>query len=156
MGSSNVMWAIALCYHPESDLYYLNDKEERVFDMVKEKNFTLDDYQDHISVFKDMCLTQAQKSLTAWEEQMRKRDKYLKSQEYYFDQYLTDDNGDNVVSKTGKFIVIKGTADQLDKAYSTTPKMYSDYDKIKKELEREEQVKGKGGKNVSLSDSGDI
>jgi len=143
--SSNIMWAISLCYHPASDLYNLPDKEDRVFDMVKDKSFKLKDYEEQIELFKDMCLTQAQKSLESWDTRMRQRDVFLKDQEYNFDQY--DDLG-----KT-----IKGTADQLDKMAANTGKLYQEFFKIKKELNEEEQTaKGKGGKNLSLSDSGEI
>ncbi len=143
--SSNIMWAISLCYHPKSDLYGLPDKEERVFDMVKDKSFKLEDYSDHIELFTSSCLSQAEKSAVAWDEFMRKRDRFIKTQEYTLDTY--DDFGK----------LQKGTADQLDKMASNTGKMYTDYAKIKKELNEEDQaVKGKGGKNLSLSDSGEI
>jgi hypothetical protein len=72
---------------------------------------------------------------------MSKRDKYLKNQEYYFDEYLRDENNDNVVSRTGQFITVKGTADQLDKAFSATPKMFNDFLKIKIQIDEEDIVK---------------
>ena len=50
------MWAIALCHHPKSDLYNTPDKDIRVFDMVKDKSFKLDDYKEHIELFKEMSL----------------------------------------------------------------------------------------------------
>lgn len=143
--SSNIMWAISLCYHPESDLYNLPDKDIRVFDMVKDKSFKLEDYDEYVELFKDMCLSQAQKSLEAWDSRMKQRDRFLKDQEYTFDQY----------NDLGR--VDKGTADQLDKMAANTGKLYQEFFKIKKDLNEEEQTaKGKGGKNLSLSDSGDI
>lgn len=144
VNSSNIMWAIALCYHPKSDLYYLNDKEERVFDMVKDKSFKLEDYKEHVNNFKDMCLTQAEKSLSTWESRMKERDDFIASIQYTLDAY--DDFGK----------LKKGSASQLDTMAANTYKLYQDYFKIKKELLDEEQVKGKGGKNKSLSDAGDI
>lgn len=143
--SSNIMWSIALCYHPKSELFYLNDKEERVFDMVKDRSFKLEDYYDLIEEFKDATLTQSQKSLVDWDNRMRSRDRFLKDASYSFDTY--NDHGK----------LVKGTADQLDRMAANTAKLYSEYFKIKKELNEDEQeVKGKGGKNLSLSDSGEI
>jgi hypothetical protein len=142
--SSNIMWAIALCYHPDSDLYNIKDKEVRVFDMVKDDSFKLENYKQHILEFKDMTLTEAQKSLTAWDERIKDRDNFLKEQVYTFDAYTEE--GKN----------IKGNAEQLDKMAANTYKLYQEYFKIKKELEEEksQNIKGKGGKNKSLTDSG--
>lgn len=143
--SSNIMWAIALCYHPKSDLYNLGDKEARVFDMVKDKSFNLEDYEDYIDAFKNACLTQAEKSMVAWDDFMRKRDIFIKSQDFTLDHYNNEGR------------LKKGTADQLDKMAGNTAKIYSDYLKIKDKLNEEDQAaKGKGGKNLSLSDSGEI
>lgn len=139
--SSKVMWAIALAELHDSEWYNIPDKYEKlVTDFLKKKDHNWKDYEDLIVQFKAVELTQAERSLTAWNEMMAKRDKYLKSQDYYFDQFLLDDNGDNVVSKTGRNVEVKGTAEQLDKAYSTTPKMYADYEKIKKAIEEERSV----------------
>jgi hypothetical protein len=59
-------------------------------------------------------------------------------------------------SRTGQFVTIRGTADQLDKAFSATPKMYSDFVKIKKEIEDEEIKRGRGNKPKSVSDTNEI
>jgi hypothetical protein len=155
--SSNIMWAIAFCLRKESPMYNLPNKWELAArDIVLDDKLNWDKYEDEILMFKQSYMTQAERSLLSWEELMFKRDKYLKAQEYYFDQYMVDDDGDNVTSKTGQFITVKGTADQLDKAFSTTPKMYSDFYKIKKEIDDDEIKRGKGNKIKSLSDAGDI
>ena len=138
-------------------MYNLPNKWELASrDIIKDKDFNWDKVEDIVELFKQSCMSQAERSLLAWEELMKKRDKYLKSKEYYFDEYLLDDNGDNVVSKTGRFITVKGTADQLDSAFSTTPKMYSDFYKIKKEIEEDEIKRGKGNKPVSLTDANEL
>lgn len=155
--SSNLMWAIAFCLRKESPMYNLPNKWELAAkDIVLDAKLKWDKYDDIIMAFKASFMTQAERSLLAWEELMMKRDKYLKGQEYYFDQYMVNDNGDNVTSKTGQFITVKGTADQLDKAFSTTPKMYNDYYKIKKEIEDDEIKRGRGNKIKSVSDSNEI
>jgi hypothetical protein len=142
--SSNVMWAIAFCVKRDSPMYNLPNKWELAAKDIVKKDINWDDYDDIVSMFKQSVLTQAERSLLAWEELMFKRDKYLKTQDYYFDKYATNDNGDNVLTRTGQFVTIKGTAEQLDKAFSTTPKMYSDFQKIKKEIEEDEIKRGRG------------
>jgi hypothetical protein len=87
---------------------------------------------------------------------MQKRSKKLKSMDYYFDEYLTDENGDNVLSKTGQPVIVKGTAKQLDDAYKITPSMYAEYDKIQKLLAEEELKRGRNAKPKSPSETGEI
>lgn len=155
--SSNIMWAIAFCLRKESLMYNLPNKWELAAkDIVGDHKLKWEKYDDIIMAFKACYMTQAERSLLAWEELMFKRDKYLKEQEYYFDEYKTDDNGDNITSKTGQFITLKGTADQLDKAFSATPRMYSDYYKIKKEIEDDEIKRGRGNKIKSMSEANEI
>jgi hypothetical protein len=155
--SSNLMWAIAFCLRKESPMYNLPNKWELAAkDIALDPKLKWDKYEDITMAFKASYMSQAERSLLAWEELMFKRDKYLKEQEYYFDQYLTNEEGDNVTSKTGQFITVKGTADQLDRAFSTTPRMYNDYHKIKKEIDDDEIKRGKGNKVKSMSDTNEI
>jgi len=156
--SSNVMWGIAFCLRRESPMYNLPDKWELAAkDIIGNDKFVWEDYSVIVNTFKQSYMTQAERSLLSWEELMTKRDKYLKGQEYYFDQYLTDEkSGDNIKSRTGQLITVKGTAEQLDRAFSTTPKMYSDFFKIKKSIEDDDIKRGKGNKVKSMSDSNEI
>ena len=155
--SSNIMWAIVFCLRKESPMYNLPNKWELAArDIAMHDKLDWSKHDDLIMAFKGSFMTQAERSMLAWEELMYKRDQYLKTQEYYFDEYMTDDNGDNIKSRTGQLILKKGTAEQLDRAFSTTPKMYSDYYKIKKEIEDDEIKRGRGNKVKSLSDAGDI
>lgn len=155
--SSTVMWAMYLKLHPESSFYNMGNKEEFIKEkFVKDDKFKWNKYEDIEVVFKDSVLTQAEKSLYDWNELMRKRDKYLKNKDYYFDEYATDENGDNVVTKTGNFVTIKGTAEQLDKAQQVTIKYFNEYSKILKELQEEKLKRGKGNKPLSSSDANRI
>jgi len=143
--SSTILWAFYLILHPRSDFYNLPDKRKLVKDkFIKDRSFKWENHSEIESMFRESILTQAERSLYEWNEYMRKRDDYLKKQEYFFDHY----------SKDGK--PIKGTAEQLDKAYSTTPKMYADYEKIQKSLKEEEYKTGKGNKIKSLTDAKEI
>lgn len=157
VSSSNIMWAITFCLRKESPMYNLPNKWELAGrDMVLVEKFDWSKYDMLIDTFKQTQMTQAERSLLAWEELMSKRDKYLKDQRYYFDEYLMDEAGDNVKSRTGQLIMLKGTAEQLDKAFSATPKMYNDYHKIKKEIEDDEIKRGRGNKIKSASDANEI
>jgi len=143
--SSNLMWAIALINHPKSDLYYVENKEFVIAkDMLGLKESSIDKFWDNnkylVEAFTGACLSQAERSLVDWYDYMRKRDIYLKNTEYYFDQYKTDNNGDNIVSKTGQFVTEKGTAEQLDKAWGASKSMWADYEKIIKTVSEEEVV----------------
>lgn len=154
--SSNVMWAIIFCIKRDSPMYNLPNKWELAARDIVKKDIDWDKYEDLVAMFKHSVMTQAERSLLAWEELMFKRDKYLKNQDYYFDKYATNDNGDNIVSRTGQLITIKGTAEQLDRAFSATPKMYSDFEKIKKNIEEDEIKRGRGNKPKSMSESNEV
>ena len=160
LDSSNLMWAIALINHPKSDLYYVENKEDVIArDMLCIKDKDIDKFWENnkslVDSFKDACLSQAEKSLVDWYDYMRKRDIYLKNTEYYFDQYKTDNNGDNIVSKTGSFITEKGTAEQLDKAWGASKSMWADYEKITKTV-KEEEVVVKNKREKSSTAKGEI
>ena len=155
--SSKIMWAMYHKLHPDSVFYNMQNKDMEIASkFLKNPKFKWSKYEDIEIVFKDTILTQAERSLYEWNEFMRKRDKYLKNTDYYFDEYKTDENGDNVFSKTGNPILIKGTADQLDKALTTTPKIFLDYEKIQKKLTEEKLKRGKGNKPLSASDANRI
>lgn len=144
-GSSDLMWATALIYHPKSDLYNVTGKEEKVSEtMLGIKASDVEKYwadnKEIVDAFIDSALTQAEKSLVSWYEYMKKRDIYLKNTEYYFDQYKTDKMGNNMLSKTGQYIMEKGTAEQLDKAWGASKSMWADYEKIIKAVSEEEEL----------------
>jgi hypothetical protein len=87
---------------------------------------------------------------------MKKRDKYLRNTEYYFDKYDTDENGDNVYSKTGNLVTVKGTAEQLDKAWLSSKAMWKDYEGIQKLVEEENTKVNTKNKIQSLTATGKI
>lgn len=144
-GTSSLMWAITLLYHPKSDLYNVTGKEEKILDTffsIKPGGVDawITENKEYIEAFQDAALTQAEKSLVSWCEYMKKRDIYLKNTEYYFDQYKVDAFGNNVLSKTGQFVTEKGTAEQLDKAWGASKSMWADYEKIVKAVSEEEDL----------------
>lgn len=154
--SSVLMWTIAHLNDPDSIFYNIPNKYDLLArDHLKTPSFDWDGVRHLETAYVDCVLTQAKKSLVAWDSFMKKRDDFIKSQEYTFDYYQLDDDGANLLVR-GKPVIVKGTADQLDKAASITAKLYADYMKIKKDLEEEQTKRGKGNKPKSLSDSNEI
>lgn len=155
--SSTLMWAIALLADPKSIFYNLPNKEEILArDHLKNTSFDWKAVENFSELYKDCILSQAEKSLIAWDCFMKKRDKFIKSQDLTLDHYLVDDDGANVISKGGKPILVRGTVDQLDAMGSKTAKFFADYAKVKKDIEDEQIKRGKGNKPKSLSDSNEI
>jgi hypothetical protein len=154
--SSITMWAIALLIDPKSIFFNLpNKKEVLARDHLKNENFDWDSIDNLIKLYSDCQLTQAEKSLIAWDEMMKRRDTFIKSQDYSLDSYQLDEEGGNILIRN-KPVIIKGTADQLDKMASNTAKYYADYAKVKKDLEEEYIKRGRGNKVISLSDNNEI
>ena len=147
--SSDIMWAIALVNHPESDIYYISDKYERVAeDMLGEDISVWGKYSKLVEEFLDAALTQAQKSMHSWNQAMIDRDKFLSKQRYHFEEEVEDEEGN--------IRIIKSNVKELDEMRGRTAKLYQDYLKIKKELEEDAITRGKGQKIKSLSDEGSI
>lgn len=146
--SSTLMWAIALLYHPKSDIYNLNDKFERIAkDMLKKKpDYDWSKHKELIDTFIDMALSQAEKSMHFWSESLKDRDDFLSKQEYHFSYSVTDPEGN--------MFDYKSNVKELDEMRGRTAKLYQDYFKIKKELSEEEVARGRGQKIVSLTDEG--
>ncbi len=141
--SSKIMWAIFLLVNPDSNLYNDPNKEDAIIkNYLKDSKFKWDDYEDIIYAYKDVVLTTAEKALQNWNELMIMRDKHLKAM--YKSAFETkDEDGVSLTSTTLK---------NLDAVLSSTPKMFADYAKIKKEYE-EEKTHKKGKSVGSLSDS---
>lgn len=143
--SSKIMWAIYFKVHPKSDYYRLPDKDDIIKDKwLKQPKFKWESVENEQRIFSDTILTQAERSLMAWDEMMKKRDEFIHSQEFTLDTY--DHRGKTV----------KGTADQLDKMLGNTHKLYLEYFKIRKEISEEDIKRGAGNKPESMSDSDDI
>lgn len=139
--SSDIMWSISLIFHPESELYYTVEKEEKILTeklKVKKKDVDkfLEDYKYIIDPFIDMSLTQGQKSLVSWEKRMKQRDEFLASQHYHFG-YVEGD------------IEYRDNTKALDDMNSKTGKFYEEYFKIQKDLSAEKLKENKKGYNAS-------
>lgn len=143
--SSKIMWGIYFRVHPKSDFYRLPDKDTVIVTKwLKQPKFKWSSVENEEAIFIQSTLTQAEKSLIAWDDTMKKRDTFIHDQNFTLDEY----------DERGK--VIKGTADQLDKMLANTSKLYGEYFKITKELSNDEIKRGKGKKPMSMSDADEI
>lgn len=145
--SSDLMWAIALIHHPKSDMFYIPMKEERLaIDMLKVKKSEVDQFWEdnavYVDAMKETILTQAQKSLIAWEDRLKDRDRFLKEQRYHFG--YTNADG----------VEFKSNAKDLDDMLAKTGKLYDEYFKIQKVIEEDDIKSSKTNKGYDASEAG--
>jgi hypothetical protein len=146
--SSLIMWAIALAYHPKSDLYYIEDKEEKLAkDLVGIKKSDIDTFWNNnkflVDAFIDAALSQAEKSLISWEKRLKQRDAFLAEQQYTFG--YVDEEG----------VEYKDNTKAFDDMQSKTAKFYEEFFKIKKELQ-DEEILSRGKKEKSATAGGEL
>ena len=126
--SSQIMWALHLVCHPKSMMYYDPNKLKNVQGLLP-KDYTLEN-NPILDVYRNIMLTEAQRALSDWDEMIRKRSSYLKSQEYTLEDGA-----------------------ELDKLHKNTYSIFKDYQKICEELSTEENS---NSQTKSLSESGEI
>jgi len=127
--SSNIMWAFHLVCHPKSLMYYDPHKLDNVRGLLP-KDMELASQEAELEAYKQLMLTEAQKALIDWDDMIKKRSTYLKSQDYNLD------NGKD-----------------LDTLHKNTYAIFKDYQKVCEELQTEENS---NSQNLSLSESGEI
>jgi len=137
--SSQVMWAIHLCESLDSKYYNLPTKYTLVAEkFLKMPNFDWEKISEATDFYREVALSDAERSLAIWNETMRLRSGKLK--EMYQNAFTGKDTDELV---------------KLDKMLSTTPKMFDDYKKIKSDYEAEKTQKT--GKSIgSMSDADEI
>jgi hypothetical protein len=138
------MWAIAFLCDPSEDNVYRNIPEEEKMevlakDFLEEEDFDWEQYEEHIHRYKQMVLSQAERSLITWNETMALRDREVKK---LYKMALSKGDIENVVT--------------LDRLLANTPKFYADYEKIARAYKEELNKKGKGDRIKSLSSSNEI
>jgi hypothetical protein len=140
--SSDIMYFIAFCYDQESKFYKL-PLEEKHKDLGKdimgdEKFFSKN--QKNIKAAIDFYIkldddTPAKRGLRIWEKKMDERSKFIDETE----------------------IEDFETAEKLDKLMGNNKKLYDDYFRIMEDLAKEDSnTQGRGGKELSLGDLGEI
>jgi hypothetical protein len=156
--SSKVMWFVAQVADDSKENTFRNILyEERVqllsLDFMDDVNYfdnnkeELDKLIDQYDIFHT---TAGLKALREWNEKIIERAAFIKSTEYSMDSYEMDE-------RTGKPILVKGTAKDLDAMMKNTKGIYDQYHHILKSLaEEDEDQQVKGGQTLSLSDTGQI
>lgn len=132
--SSKIMLAIHYCLHPNSAIYNYPKKWDEVKkSLVKDEKLDWTDYKEIIFKYKEMVLTQAERSLLEWEEFMQKRDNFLKSRIFVVGDFEANRELEMMSAKNASY--------------------YKEYFQIKEALMRErENQKGDQGE-VSLWDT---
>lgn len=135
---SKIMWAIALLFHPVSDYYELpfERRVEHVLNKYLKYKGNFEAFQDKygntIDLFKEMCMTKAQRALVNWEKKLEERDKFIEAIPYGAETY-----------------------DMLDQMMAKSEKMWAQYGKVLEAFQKEqENIKNKGGVTLSPVDEG--
>lgn len=135
--SSRIMWSIALFCEIDSKFYNLQEEERKKLILSDYLKMDIDwdkELGEYVKLYQELNLTQAERSLTNFLNKLVERDQFLNDTPYSLD-----------------------SADSLDKMMANTSKLYDHYNKIQKMLDADNiEQKGKGGREESLSDSGDI
>jgi len=137
--SSQIMWAIALCYDPESKYIKWTEEDRRklVEDDFIHGKIDWRKYENAIKTYIGLYTTQAERSLMVWEKKLKERDDYLTSKKY-----------SEVDLKDAK---------ALDDLLANTPKLYSQYNMILEQLDEEQaKAKTKGNAPESASEKKEI
>lgn len=135
--SSDIMWAIALLIDPDSKFVRLPLQQRKDIiakDFLKKPKFDWDKYRDIIELYKKLMLTPAQRQLAIWEEKLDEKTQLMSETKYTIDN-----------------------AELLEKLLGSNSKLFAELDRIKEQLERDEDLGSvKGGSIESASEIGII
>ncbi len=139
--SSKIMWAIALVYDTESKFYNLPMKDRlRIIavDFLEDAKFPWKTIQGQVDFFQEVCLTEAERTLTEWNQKMLERSKFIRDTKYTI----------GILDSKGKYV--GGTATIIDGMMANTKKLYDQYKQVMDDLAKE---KGKGRVYGSATES---
>ena len=137
--TSLIMWGVYYITHPSSKYFNLPNKKEVIAaSLFKKEKFKWEKWENLITIFKELYLTDAERSLVLWNDTMRLRDRSIKEM---YEEAINDKNTKMLID--------------LDKMLASTPRMFQDYQKIKSDFEAEKETK-KGRKIQSLSEKGEM
>ena len=83
--SSQILWAITLLVHPNSDFFQLSEPDRIRFikeDYLKDLDFDFQEYRDLIEIFKKHCITREQRFLVNLAQKVDERDNFIASIPY--------------------------------------------------------------------------
>jgi hypothetical protein len=142
--SSKIMWFVAFCYDQSPNNIYRNLEKDEKHELIgtdymgnsefyEDNKETLDPIIDHYCRLSDTSA--AERQLRMWGLKMDEKTALMKKTEYTVE-----------------------SAEFLEKIMGTNVKLYADYERIKKEFEKQGDSAGKakGDKLSSLSDTGQI
>lgn len=132
--SSKLMWFLAFLIEEDNNEYAEMEESERYSFLVKELDIKLPtDIQELIDRYKSIRLKYVVRKLNNWKKKLDERDLFIESTEYNEESY-----------------------EMLDKLMTNTDKIYKQYFAILNEVNKERVTHDLGGREVSLSDKGDI
>lgn len=154
--SSQIMWAVAMLLDPHEDNFVRNnsDYDKRILiatDYLDDADFDWEapHIKTLIEAYTKFCVTTAERELIRYEEKLTDRANFLANTKYTMDSY--------VERKGGKWVLEKGTADQLDKMMLNTAKIFEQIETIKEKMNKEAaEGQLKGGATESASEAGTL
>ena len=136
--SSDIMWSIAILIdqHPDNPLKNVSYNDKIL--LISEDyfcKFDVEKYSDLISLYKNLCLTQIERSIYDIGLKLEERDEFLMNKKYTLDN-----------------------AKDLDVLISNTKKLKDLYDGMIEELEKQNAMGGqtKGGRIESAGERGEL
>lgn len=135
--SSQIMWALCLLYDLGTSNIYrhlpIDNRRQKIAEEILENpKFDWDEYKDLESIVEERCTTPQEKHYHTLMEKFNQRDKFVRNTDYSLDQY---------VEINGKNVLIKGTADQLEKMLANTDKIYETLETIRKKITMDKSSK---------------
>lgn len=134
--SSHMMWAICFLLDPGKSNPYRNldmdNKKSLINDYMFKKNkidWEDEEVKEIVQFYKDCVLTQPEKSLIAWDTKMKERDKVLETTPY----------------------TLMNRKD-IEEAMINTPKLYTEYERLRARIEQDNDKKAGKSKPVALLD----
>ena len=151
--SSKILWAVAMLIDPnESNLlknHPLKDKKRLIAeDYLEDADFNWEhpEIEELKAFYLENCLSIAEKELIRYEEKLYERGEFISKTHYSMDYY------DEETGRTKK-----GTADQLDKMFAASGKIFTEIENIKEKISKEDlDGQLKGGAEESASEAGTL
>lgn len=144
--SSNMMWAIVYMLHPDEDenIFYRASEDQRKKmlqdSLLPEEHWENELFVECYEAFPYESMTAVERALAEEKKALRKRAKLIKNTELTLDR--------TEMTSTGKTVIIKGTATQINTLQKDALKVYENYEKIEMKFNKEKAkaVKKGGGK----------
>ena len=133
--SSKIMWAIALLLDPDSKFKRLRLQDRKTLiakDFLKNEKFQWEKYKDITTFYEKLILTPAQRQLMIWEQKLDEKTELMSVTTYDLDN-----------------------AEMLEKLLASNSKLFTELERIKDQLEREDDGgKTQGGSEESAVEKG--